>query len=110
MLLFGARLLSTVTFGWIITLQVGPLLLERVRYAVVLPSGKWVAIVAILVLQAYLVLAPNGRRRDRHRAAGPAPGGAARPAAGPGDAGGSSGAVCRPVGWSRRTSAPILPL
>ena len=52
--------LSTVTFGWIITLQVGLLVLERVRYAVVLPSGKWVAIVAILVLQAYLVLAPNG--------------------------------------------------
>jgi hypothetical protein len=52
--------LSTVTFGWIVTLQVGLLLLERVRYAVVLPSGKWVAIVVILVLQAYLILAPNG--------------------------------------------------
>ena len=52
--------LSTVTFGWIVTLQVGLLLLERIRYAVVLPSGKWVAIVAILVLQAYLILAPNG--------------------------------------------------
>jgi hypothetical protein len=49
-----------VTFGWIVTLQVGLLLLERVRYAVVLPSGKWAAIVAILVLQAYLILAPNG--------------------------------------------------
>ena len=52
--------LSTVTFGWIVTLQVGLLLLERVRYAVVLPSGKWAAIMAILVLQAYLILAPNG--------------------------------------------------
>ena len=52
--------LSTVTFGWIITLQVGLLLLERIRYAVVLPNGKWAAIVAILVLQAYLILAPNG--------------------------------------------------
>jgi hypothetical protein len=52
--------LSTVTFGWIITLQVGLLLLERVRYAVVLPNGKWAAILAILALQAYLVLAPNG--------------------------------------------------
>ena len=48
--------LSTVTFGWIVTLQVGLLLLERVRYEVVLPSGKWAAIVAIL---AYLILAPN---------------------------------------------------
>jgi hypothetical protein len=52
--------LSTVTFGWIVTLQVGLLLLERIRYAVELPSGKWAAIVAILVLQAYLILAPNG--------------------------------------------------
>jgi hypothetical protein len=52
--------LSTVTFGWIVTLQVGLLLLERVRSAVVLPSGKWTAIVAILVLQAYLILASNG--------------------------------------------------
>lgn len=52
--------LSTVTFGWIVTLQVGLLRLERVRYAVVLPSGKWAAIVASLILQAYLILAPNG--------------------------------------------------
>jgi hypothetical protein len=37
-----------------------PLPLERVRYEVVLPSGKWAAVVAILALQAYLVLAPNG--------------------------------------------------
>ena len=49
--------LSTVTFGWIITLQVGLLLVERIRYEVVLPNGKLAAIVA---LQAYLVLAPNG--------------------------------------------------
>ena len=38
----------------------GSPLLERIRYAVVLPNGKWAAIVAILVLQAYLILAPNG--------------------------------------------------
>jgi hypothetical protein len=43
--------LSTVTFGWIVTLQVGLLLLERIRYAVELPNGKRAAIVAILVLQ-----------------------------------------------------------
>jgi hypothetical protein len=48
-----------VTCGWIVTLQVG-LLLERVRHEVVLPTGKWAAIVAILALQAYLILAPNG--------------------------------------------------
>jgi hypothetical protein len=53
--------LSTVTFGWIVSLQVGLLLVERFRYAVAIPQGKWVAIVLILLLQAYLVLAPNGR-------------------------------------------------
>ncbi len=52
--------LSTVTFGWVVLLQVGILILERVRYGVDLPPGKWVAIAAILVLQAYLILAPNG--------------------------------------------------
>jgi hypothetical protein len=41
-------------------MDASPLLLERIRYAVELPNGKWAAIVAILVLQAYLILAPNG--------------------------------------------------
>ncbi len=51
--------LSTVTFGWIVCLQVGLVVFERVRYAVALPTGKVVAIVAILALQAYLVLGAN---------------------------------------------------
>lgn len=51
--------LSIVTFGWIIFLQVGLLLLDRLRYGVMLPNGKWVAVAIILVLQAYLILAPN---------------------------------------------------
>lgn len=52
--------LSVVTFGWIVLLQVGLLLVERFRYGVDLPPAKWLAIAAILALQAYLVLAPNG--------------------------------------------------
>ena len=52
--------LSTVTFGWIVGLQVAVLVVERLRDQVELPPGKWVAIAAILVLQGYLVLAPNG--------------------------------------------------
>ena len=52
--------LSVVTFGWVVFLQVGLLLYERLRYGVELPAGKWAAIAAILVLQAYLILAPNG--------------------------------------------------
>jgi hypothetical protein len=52
--------LSVVTFGWIVFLQVGLLIIDRLRYGVELPPGKWAAIAVILVLQAYLVLAPNG--------------------------------------------------
>lgn len=62
--------LATVTFGWIVLLQVGLLLLDRFRYDVVLPPGKWTAVVVILVAQAYLVLAPSG---EQARAASPAP-------------------------------------
>jgi hypothetical protein len=54
--------LSTVTFGWVVLLQVGLLVLDRFRYGVDLPPGKWAAIAAILALQAYLILAPNGER------------------------------------------------
>ena len=51
--------LSIVTIGWVVFLQVGLLLYERVRYGASLPPIKWAAIVLILTLQAYLVLAPN---------------------------------------------------
>jgi hypothetical protein len=57
--------LSTVTFGWIVCLQVGLLLFERIRYAVQIPTGKMVAIVVILALQAYLVLGPSGQPSPR---------------------------------------------
>jgi hypothetical protein len=50
--------LSIVTMGWIVMLQVGLLLLDRVQNAVTLSSGQWLAIVGILALQGYLVLAP----------------------------------------------------
>ncbi len=51
--------LSIVTIGWVVFLQVGLLLYERIRYGADLPPLKWVAIVLILALQAYLVLTPN---------------------------------------------------
>jgi multidrug transporter EmrE-like cation transporter len=51
--------LSIVTIGWVVFLQVGLLLYERVRYGASLPPLKWVAIVLILTLQTYLVLMPN---------------------------------------------------
>jgi hypothetical protein len=54
--------LATVTMGWIVLLQVGILVLDHVRYDVTLPPARWVAIGLILVLQAYLVLAPAVER------------------------------------------------
>jgi len=52
--------LAPVTFGWVVVLQVGVLLLDRFRYGQVLPRGHWVAIVIVLAAQAYLVLVPTG--------------------------------------------------
>ena len=55
--------LALVTMGWIVMLQVGLVVLDRVRYGVELPPGKWVAIVVLLAAQAYLLLAPSTSRR-----------------------------------------------
>ena len=52
--------LSVVTLGWVVFLQVGLLVIDTIRYGVSFPPQKWAAIVAILLLQAFLVLAPNG--------------------------------------------------
>jgi hypothetical protein len=52
--------LAVVTMGWIVLLQVGLLVLDHVRYGVVLAPGKLVAVVLILLLQAYLVIGPSG--------------------------------------------------
>jgi hypothetical protein len=51
--------LALVTMGWIVLLQVALLLLDRFRYGVDLPIGKWVAVVFILVAQGYLILGPS---------------------------------------------------
>jgi hypothetical protein len=52
--------LSIVSLGWIVFLQVGLLLVDRLVYGVILPPGKWAAVAAILALQAYLMLASDG--------------------------------------------------
>src|SRR3954454_1285827 len=54
--------LSLVTMGWVVMLQVGLVLIDRWRYGVELPPGKWVAIGIVLAAQAYLVLAPAVER------------------------------------------------
>ena len=52
--------LSVVTLGWVVSLQVGILALDRFHYGVTLPWPKWAAIVAILALQTYLIVGPSG--------------------------------------------------
>jgi hypothetical protein len=54
--------LALVTMGWVVMLQVGLVLIDRWRYGVELPAGKWVAIGVVLVAQGYLVLAPGIER------------------------------------------------
>lgn len=51
--------LSTVTFGWVVMLQVGVVLLDRFRYDVEVPPGSWVAMGVLLLAQGYLLLAPS---------------------------------------------------
>ena len=55
--------LALVTMGWIVMLQVGLVVIDRVRYGVELPPDKWVAIVVLLAAQAYLLLAPAASSR-----------------------------------------------
>jgi multidrug transporter EmrE-like cation transporter len=52
--------LATVTMGWIVLLQVALLLVDRFHYGVSLPPAKVCAVVAILALQGFLILGPDG--------------------------------------------------
>jgi hypothetical protein len=51
--------LSVVTMGWVVLLQVGLILIDRFRYDVSISFDKWAAIVAILLLQTFLILDPK---------------------------------------------------
>jgi len=62
--------LALVTMGWVVMLQVGLVLIDRWRYGVELPTGKWVAIGIVLVAQAYLVLAPAAEQASAAAGAG----------------------------------------
>jgi hypothetical protein len=52
--------LAIVTLGWIVLLQVGLLLIDRLHYGIHLAPTKWVAIVVILAAQAYLLVPAAG--------------------------------------------------
>lgn len=53
--------LGTVTLGWIVGVQIGVLIMDKVANGVVVPPGKWVAMTAIFLLMAYMIFAPNGK-------------------------------------------------
>jgi hypothetical protein len=69
--------LAPVTFGWIVALQIGVVLVDRFHNAVRLPRGAWLAIAVMLVAQAYLIFAVSAPGTDR--SAAPAPGASALP-------------------------------
>jgi hypothetical protein len=58
--------LAPVTFGWIVLLQIGVLLLDRFRYGTHLPRGAWIAVALILAAQAYLLFTPSQPRPQNH--------------------------------------------
>ena len=48
--------LSLLTLGWIVVLQMAVLVVDRSRYGTQLSLGGWLAVLAILVLQGYLLV------------------------------------------------------
>jgi hypothetical protein len=51
--------LAPVTFGWIVLLQVGVVLIDRFKYDTPMSRGQWAAVVVLLAAQGYLLLAPS---------------------------------------------------
>ena len=49
--------MSTVTLGWIVVMQVGLMVTERVRYGIDHGLDRWAAVAGMVVLQAYLLVA-----------------------------------------------------
>ncbi len=52
--------LAVITMGWIVLLQVGILVIDRIAFDSSLPAGKLAAVVVIRAAQGYLLLAPSG--------------------------------------------------
>ena len=82
--------LSAVTFGWVVILQVGVVLLDRFRYGVTMTTGTWLAIGILLAAQAYLILAPAAPQGSSAQGSPSAQGGLSP--SGPSAQGGQQGA------------------
>jgi len=54
--------LPIVTLGWIVCLQIGLTIIDRIFYDSDLPPGKLIAILVIVILQGYIMVAPNDGR------------------------------------------------
>jgi hypothetical protein len=64
--------LAPVTFGWIVALQIGVVLVDRFHNAVRLPPGAWLAIGVMLLAQAYLIFAVSAPAEGRAAGRDPA--------------------------------------
>jgi hypothetical protein len=58
--------LSAVTFGWIVILQIGVVLVDRFHYKSQLAPGTWLACAVLLAAQAYLIMAPTSPASSAH--------------------------------------------
>jgi hypothetical protein len=47
--------LVPVTFGWIVALQVGLMVIDRTRAGIAVPTTHWIAAAAIIALEGYLL-------------------------------------------------------
>lgn len=57
--------LAPVTFGWIVVLQIGVLLVDRYRYGTQLPRGAWFAVLLMIATQGYLMHVSDTTGTDR---------------------------------------------
>ena len=51
--------LAVVTFGWIVLLQLGVLVLDQVKYGVHHPPRTWMVVGIMMAAQGYLVIGAN---------------------------------------------------
>jgi hypothetical protein len=71
LVLFGVYVVSlryldlwAATFGWVVALEIGVLLLDRLRFSTPIPTHKLVLAGLIIVLQVALMLPGDGARHD----------------------------------------------
>jgi hypothetical protein len=51
--------LTTITFGWVVLLQIGVIVIDHLDRGAALPTDRVLVIGSLLALQAYLVVVPS---------------------------------------------------